>query len=291
MKYVFFDIECSNGHDICSFGYCQVDSKFKLIKKEDIVINPESKIKLAPSGKRAKIVLAYSQEYFMKQNPFDFYYDKISALLTNEKHILFGHSIKSDFSFLNHACRRYNLPPLELKGFDSQKLYHIIYQTDHLESLERIVEELGIEKSFIYHKSSEDAEATMLVLKKIMEENNLTMSDLKEKYSECIVESFSKPAKRETFNEKVAKLREKYTNLHKKVAFSDGFKQISAKEQLKIIEKLFQNGLDFTNKIFDCNIFVLDDVKAKRYNYYTYLLSRGRKFEVYNYNEFIENLI
>ena len=291
MKLVFFDIECSNGHDICSFGYCLVDSNFKLIKKEDIVINPESKINLAPKGKRAKIELAYSQEYFMKQNPFDFYYEKIAKLLTNEKYILFGHSIASDFGFLNHACRRYNLPSLTLKGFDSQKLYHIIYKTDHLESLEKIVEELDIEKQFIYHKSSEDAEATMLVLKKIMKENDLSLADLKERYSDCIVESNSQqPKKRVSFNEKVDAIRAKYSNLHGKVAFSDGFKQLSAKEQLKLIEKLFQNGYDYTNKIFDCNIFVLDDIKAKRYNYYNYLSSRGRKFETYNFNDFIAKL-
>ena len=73
MKYLFFDIECSNGHDICSFGYCLTDEKFKIIKKEDIVINPESKIVLSKKGEVAKIHLAYSQEYFNKQNPFDFY--------------------------------------------------------------------------------------------------------------------------------------------------------------------------------------------------------------------------
>ncbi len=292
MKYVFFDIECSNGHDICSFGYCLVDSNFKLIKKEDIVINPESKINLAPKGKRARIELAYSQEYFMKQNPFDFYYETIAKLLTDKKHILFGHSIASDFGFLNHACRRYNLPPLKLKGFDSQKLYHIIYKTDHLESLEKIVEELDIEKQFIYHKSSEDAEATMLVLKKIIIENNLSLTDLKEKYSECIVESNSEqPKKKATFNEKVKLLREKYSNLKLKVAFSDGFKKLPTKEQLLIIEKLFQNGYDYTNKIFDCEIFVFDDVRAKRYKYYNYLSSRGRKFKTFNYDEFIKNLI
>ena len=63
MKYLFFDIECSNGHNICSFGYVIADQSFCILQKEDIVINPESPILLAPHGKRPKIQLAYSDDY------------------------------------------------------------------------------------------------------------------------------------------------------------------------------------------------------------------------------------
>lgn len=187
MKLLFFDIECSNGHDICSFGYVLTDLKFKVLKKEDIVINPESKIVLSASGKRAKIQLAYSQDYFNKQNPFDYFYPKLKALLTNRKHILFGHSIKSDFYYLNYACRRYNLPLLSLQGYDTQKLHQKIYKPKHVESLETIVDQLGIEKDFLYHKSSEDALATMLICKTICEENNINLDTLKSQYSDCAV--------------------------------------------------------------------------------------------------------
>ena len=51
MKYVFFDIECSNSFvessKICSFGYVLTDEKFNIIKKEDIFINPSGKFKLS----------------------------------------------------------------------------------------------------------------------------------------------------------------------------------------------------------------------------------------------------
>ena len=189
MKFLFFDIECSNGHDICSFGYCLTDDKFKIIKKEDIVINPESRIVLSKKGEEAKIHLAYSQEYFNKQNPFDFYYPKIYKLLMNKKHRLFGHSIQSDFSYLNIACRRYSLPIMELQGYDTQKLHHIIYKTQHIESLEKIAQELDIEKDFIFHKSSEDAYATMLITKRIFEDNDIDINILHSTYKECIVKN------------------------------------------------------------------------------------------------------
>lgn len=187
MKFLFFDIECSNGHDICSFGYCLTDQKFKLLKKEDVVINPESKIILSKKGQPAKMQLAYSQEYFNKQNPFSFYYPKIVSLLTNKKYIIFGHALQSDFSYLNIACKRYNLPTIAIQGYDMQKLHHILYRTQHIESLEKIVEELDIEKSFLYHKSSEDAHATMLVTRQIFEENDLNIDKLKELYPECLI--------------------------------------------------------------------------------------------------------
>ncbi len=189
MKYLFFDIECSNGHDICSFGYCLADDKFKLLKKEDMVINPESKIVLSAHGSRARIQLAYSQEYFNKQNPFDYFYPKIKNLLTNKKHILFGHSIQSDFYYLNYACRRYNLPMIEMKGYDTQKLHHKIYKTPHVESLEKIATELEIDKDFLYHKSSEDAEATMLIAKALFKENDLTLEVLKNEHSDCLIKN------------------------------------------------------------------------------------------------------
>ena len=76
-KYLFFDIECSNGYNICSFGYCIVDEDLHILTKKDIIINPENKFVLSASGHRPKIELAYPQEYFYKQNNFSYYYDFI----------------------------------------------------------------------------------------------------------------------------------------------------------------------------------------------------------------------
>ena len=71
MKYLFFDIECSDGHNICSFGYVVINDNFEIIEKDDIVINPESKFILSPSKKRPKIELAYTKEYFYSQGNFE----------------------------------------------------------------------------------------------------------------------------------------------------------------------------------------------------------------------------
>ena len=37
MRYLFFDIECSEGRSICSFGYVLTDCVFNIIEKKDIL--------------------------------------------------------------------------------------------------------------------------------------------------------------------------------------------------------------------------------------------------------------
>ena len=60
-KYLFFDIECCNGYNICSFGYAIIGENMKVISKKDLIMNPESRFILSPKGKRPKINLAYPE--------------------------------------------------------------------------------------------------------------------------------------------------------------------------------------------------------------------------------------
>ncbi|MBO5982295.1 MAG: hypothetical protein J6Q06_00265, partial [Clostridia bacterium] len=62
MDYLFFDIECSEGKSICSFGYVLTDEFFCIKEKKDILINPQSYFHTGPWSKKAKdegISLAY----------------------------------------------------------------------------------------------------------------------------------------------------------------------------------------------------------------------------------------
>ncbi len=38
MRYLFFDIECSEGKSMCSFGYVLTDEKFRILEKDDFVV-------------------------------------------------------------------------------------------------------------------------------------------------------------------------------------------------------------------------------------------------------------
>ena len=138
-KYLFFDIECSNGYNICSFGYCLIGENMKVLAKKDLIINPENRFVLAKKGNRPKIELAYHEEYFYKQDNFKAFYDTIKKLLCDEGYILLGHSVQSDFYFLKYACDRYNLPHFDIKAYDTQLIYKKVFERDHVESLENIL--------------------------------------------------------------------------------------------------------------------------------------------------------
>ena len=72
MKYLFFDIECADGGKatICSFGYVIADMDFKIIKREDIIINPEGRFFLTGRAGRPDVELAYPIERFKKAPTF-----------------------------------------------------------------------------------------------------------------------------------------------------------------------------------------------------------------------------
>ena len=162
---------------------------FKVIKKEDIVINPESRFILSKNKKRPKINLAYSEEYFNSKQNFSYYYSKIKKILTQKNQVICGHSILSDFHFLLNACNRYNLQHLDLKGFDIQKLYQIYFKEMHVQSLENILIDLKINIDKIkFHKSCDDAYATMLVAKEVCKKNKSNFSTVINSHQECVVD-------------------------------------------------------------------------------------------------------
>ena len=187
-KYLFFDIECSNGYNICSFGYCIVNEKLKVIEKKDIVINPESKFVLAQKGQRARIQLAYPEEYFYKQDTFPSFYGKIKKLLSQSGYTVIGHSIQSDIYFLAFACKRYHLQSIKVEGFDTQRIYKEYTKSSQVASLERILTALEIDcDNLTLHKSSDDAHATFLVLRELCDREDKSLDELLSSFEQCKV--------------------------------------------------------------------------------------------------------
>lgn len=189
-KYLFFDIECSNGYNICSFGYCLISEEMRVLAKKDLVINPENRFVLSQKGKRPKIELAYPQEFFYKQDNFKSYYDTIKKLLCEEGYILLGHSVQSDLYFLKYACDRYNLPRLDIQAYDTQLIFKKAFNRDHVESLEGILEQLDFDTNRItFHKSCDDALATFYVAREICWQKDISLDQLISQYPECRFES------------------------------------------------------------------------------------------------------
>ena len=182
MRYVFFDIECADGGkgSICSFGYVITDEFFNELESDDIVINPESRFRLAGRSKNPEILFAYSEEEFRKAPSFPKFYQKIRSLLENGDQLVIGHSVQDDVNFLCKACERYGLPALRFRFLDSQSLYANVYEQSGQIGLDRACEEFSIEKPADIHKSEEDARATMHLVEKICAANKVDLSEYAE---------------------------------------------------------------------------------------------------------------
>ena len=169
LRYVFFDIECADGGkgSICSFGYVITDEYFRELESDDIVINPESRFRLAGRAKKPEILFAYTEEEFRKAPSFPSFYRKIRSLLEREDQLVIGHSVQDDVNFLCKACERYGLPALKFRFIDSQSLYAHVFEKSGQVGLDRACEEFSIEKPADVHKSEEDARATMRLVEKI----------------------------------------------------------------------------------------------------------------------------
>ena len=77
MRYLFFDIECCNGRNICEFGYVITDDKFNILEKKDTTINPENKFNLIGRPGHRDLYLCYDESVYYKSYKFPYYYDEI----------------------------------------------------------------------------------------------------------------------------------------------------------------------------------------------------------------------
>ena len=198
MNYLFFDIECCDGTHICSLGYIITDENFHILEKKDILINPELPFRLGPT-KNDELKLSYQKETFYRQKCFPKFYNAIKKLLTQKDTLLLGFSIGNDFNFINIACERYNLEQLNLVGFDIQRLHKCISNDNYVRALEKVAEQRNIEHNVLkLHKSCDDAQLSMYILQNICQEENLSINEIVNKYSNCIVQSKIYVKKRKT---------------------------------------------------------------------------------------------
>ena len=126
MKYIYYDIECSDGFHMCSFGYVVADENFNVLEKEDILMNPEAVFHTGAWGKNREkdpgIELGYPKEAFRKSPKFPKHYQRIRALLSDEDVKIIGFSHNNDALFLSKACKRYSLPPIPYRFYDVQDM-------------------------------------------------------------------------------------------------------------------------------------------------------------------------
>ncbi len=181
MNLLFFDIECAcvrkNVAKICAFGYVLCNKKFKILKKEDILINPRGEFRLTDKSGEKGLVLPYAYEEFIKYPRFCKVYKRIKAMLENKNNVILGHSTINDVKYLNLETKRFQLPSFEFTYSDSQLLY-MSYINDFSRQLglELIARNLGVE--FTPHRAADDAYATMKIVEAMCKEQNCGYHEL-----------------------------------------------------------------------------------------------------------------
>ena len=190
MRYLFYDVECSNCFNgegkICSFGYVITDEDFNVLEKNDLVMNPASRFYLRRKEGRPEIELAYSEEYFRAQPKFDKFYEKIKYMLEEPDQIVMGHSILNDVKHLAYQCKRYKFPCINYRFGDSQLIYKKFVQhgSGSQVGLARICEEFDIHPEHL-HRSDDDAWATMEFVKIICKQKHVSLYRLLSDNPEC----------------------------------------------------------------------------------------------------------
>ena len=189
MKYLFFDVECSNCFDglgkICEYGYVLMDENFNTIKKDDIPMSPgrgeRNRFHLKGRKDEKDLELAYEYDYYYEQPEFSYFYERIKNLMNDEETICFAYSMENDIHHLDGTCRRYKKEPLNYICYDVQKMVskHLNLKNPialRSACLEIVGSEVTI--SLQEHLSRDDAEMTRLIFKKICEINGKSPSEM-----------------------------------------------------------------------------------------------------------------
>lgn len=210
MNYLFFDTECANCLNgegkICSVGYVKTDTDFHVLKKRDILIDPNAPFLLGNAKKGEGIQLGYPLSRFRYSHTFPHYYEEIKKLFTAPETLCFGFCIHQDIGFLDYTCARYGLPFFSFEYVDIQKLDKALYGWKDYRGLDTLVESFGLAK-FTYHRSDDDAMMSMEVMAKLLQENNLTLEEAMKKFPEIHGESLALADKLEQRRQAKAKKR------------------------------------------------------------------------------------
>lgn len=194
MRYLFFDIECSNCHDgvgkMCEFGYVVTNENFCELERDNIIINPESEFdKLGFAIRKIKLSLPY-KEYYRRKN-FKAFYDRIKNLFKGEV-VAIGHNTQADAQYILDACNRYGLPSFNYRFIDTQKLVRKLYDREnHLRLIEIHNEFFTGEVKEQSHEGLEDALFTKDIAQYLCTERKVDLLTLMKECSVACGEVFN----------------------------------------------------------------------------------------------------
>ena len=188
--YVFFDIECFDGaHGICEFGYVVINEAFKIIEKDNLLMDPECKMNLTGRPDQDDLHLTYSEKEYREHPKFTAYYGLIKKLLTEKDRTIIGYSLASDVNFLSKDCHVHGLEFFDFAGYDVQLIVPKVYSLPkRVISLDVATNTYVKEEDRVLlkdHRACDDAHATMLLLKIMCGSTGKSIEELFLAYPEC----------------------------------------------------------------------------------------------------------
>lgn len=330
MRYLFFDIECCNGRNICEFGYVITDDKFNILEKKDLTINPEAKFDLTGRPDGRDLHLYYPESTYYRSKKFPYFYEDIKKLIEYSDQLIVGHAISNDARFLRTACSRYKLDPINFKFADSQKMFSEFSNIRKSISLENAGELLSVEKPEYLHKSDDDSELTMNLVKGMCNQLECSLEELIELCDSCSGKSENNEI---TYDDFAIRQQKRYEaaksgvnntvrgrNNKMFLQFLDGVKpqgdivesdlngkslcvslnyEISHfKEMLSLVQLLTNHNATYKMKASDADIFVTYDEKddkgniryCSRLKYVNDAIAEGKDIKIISFDELLKIL-
>ena len=191
MKYLFFDIECSNCFNgvakMCEFGYVITDENFKIVSAYDIPMSPgrgkECVFSLRDRMNDEGVELAYDESYYFDQPELPHFYEQIKRLMEDKDTICFAFSMQNDIRYLYQSLHRYHLPEIHYICYDVQLLAAHFLEIKGQPGLKKCVEQIvgpHATRDLVEHLSRDDAKMEMMVMEAICVLNQIDSKTLLE---------------------------------------------------------------------------------------------------------------
>ena len=180
MKYLFFDVECSNCRHgvgkICEYGYVLTDESFNILKQDDIPMSPgrgeENYFYLKGRKYEKDLELSYEYDYYLSCPEFPHFYKQIKELMEDKDTLCFAYSMENDIRHISNTCRRYHLDSINYTCYDIQALAGKYLEQDKRISLFNACTKIVGPSSTVKlqeHLSRDDAKMEMMIFEAICE--------------------------------------------------------------------------------------------------------------------------